>query len=180
MSLEQLLIACKKNDSKAQEQLYRQLSPKLFAVCLKYSRNYAEAQDNLQEGFLLIFKNIVKFDGRGSFEGWAKRVVINNVLQQYRKNGFLEIVTENIPDEADVIVETDAISLEYLLQIIQELPDRYRLVFNLFVIDGYNHKEISELLSIAIGSSKSNLARARLLLKEKIEALNSQKIPSAK
>jgi len=101
-------------------------------------------------------------------------------LQQYRKNGFLEIVTENIPDEADVIVETDAISLEYLLQIIQELPDRYRLVFNLFVIDGYNHKEISELLSIAIGSSKSNLARARLLLKEKIEALNSQKIPSAK
>lgn len=171
MSLEQLINNCKKNDITAQEQLYRLFSKKLFSVCLKYSRNYEEAQDNLQEGFLLIFEKINQFSFKGSFEGWIKRIVINYILQQYRKETFLNIVDENFADnEVEVELEDDEISFDYLLRIIQELPDRYRLVFNLFAIDGYSHQEISEMLKISIGTSKSNLSRARLILKEKLES----------
>lgn len=180
MGLEQLINDCKRNDIKAQEQLYNLFSAKLFAVCLKYSRNYAEAEDNLQDGFLIIFDKIGQFNFKGSFEGWLKRIMVNNVLQQYRTVSFLELVHDDIPDEAEVEIESDSISIDYLMKIIQELPDRYRLVFNLYVIDGYSHKEISEMLQITTGTSKSNLARARIILKEKIEKLNgNQNLPSA-
>lgn len=172
MILEQLINDCKKGNSKAQEQIYRLLSPKIFAVCLKYSRNYEEAQDNLQEGFLLIFEKIDKYEFKGSFEGWAKRVVVNYVLQQYRNKRIFEIVSENLPEEEDVEIDEENVSMDFLLKIIQELPDRYRLVFNLYVIDGYSHKEIAEMLSISDGTSKSNLARAKAILKEKIENNN--------
>lgn len=170
MSLDQLIHGCSHNDTKAQEQLYKLLSPKLFSVCLKYSRNYAEAEDNLQDGFLIIFKKIGQFNFKGSFEGWAKRVMVNNVLQQYRGNTVFEIVNDNIPDEEELEIEDGNISLDFLMKIIQELPDRYRLVFNLYVMDGYSHKEISEMLEITTGTTKSNLARAKMILKEKIEA----------
>ena len=183
MSLEQLINDCKNNDIKAQEQLYRLYSGKLFSVCLKYSRNYAEAEDNLQDGFLIIYEKINQFKFTGSFEGWIKRIMVNNVLQQYRKTGFLELIHENIKDEESVEVELDDdnISMDYLLQIIQELPDRYRLVFNLYVMDDYSHKEIAEMLGITTGTSKSNLARGRMILKEKIEIYNRlNKIPSAR
>jgi RNA polymerase sigma factor (sigma-70 family) len=169
MTLEQTISQCKKNDIIAQEQLYMLFSAKLFGICLKYSRNYAEAQDNLQDGFLLIFEKIKQFNNKGSFEGWAKRVVINNTLQHYRKTTFLEIVNENIADDVEVDFDEESVSMEYLVQIIQELPDRYRLVFNLYVIDNYSHKDITEMLDITIGTSKSNLSRARLILKQKIE-----------
>jgi RNA polymerase sigma-70 factor (ECF subfamily) len=109
--------------------------------------------------------------------------MVNNVLQQYRKTGFLELIHENIKDEESVEVELDDdnISMDYLLQIIQELPDRYRLVFNLYVMDDYSHKEIAEMLGITTGTSKSNLARGRMILKEKIEIYNRlNKIPSAR
>ena len=161
MSIEQLINDCKKNDSKAQEQLYRLYAPKLFSVSLKYSRNYTEAQDNLQDGFLLIFKNIHQFSFKGSLEGWLKRVMINHVLQQYRKETFLNIVDENVPEEIEVEVDSDGVSSEFLIKIIQELPDRYRLVFNLYVLDGFSHQEIAEQLHINIGTSKSNLSRAK-------------------
>ncbi|WP_310377946.1 sigma-70 family RNA polymerase sigma factor [Flavobacterium sp.] len=167
MSTEQLINGCKKNDLKAQEQLYREFSPRLFSVCLKYSRNYAEAQDNLQDGFLLIFDKIKQYAFRGSFEGWMKKVLINHILQQYRKETFLSLVEDNIIE--DIEIENDYISIEYLMKIIQELPDRYRLVFNLNVIDGYSHQEIASMLKINIGTSKSNLHRARMILKIKIE-----------
>lgn len=179
MNLEKILNDCKNNDAQAQEQLYRMFSPKLFAVCLKYSRNYAEAQDNLQEGFLIIFNKIKQYEAKGSFEGWAKRVVINYTLQQYRNSSFLEIVNDNMPDIPEAEIEDQNVSLEFLLTIIQELPDRYRLVFNLYSIDGYSHKEISEMMNITTGTSKSNLSRARLILKEKIET-QTNKLPSAK
>jgi RNA polymerase sigma-70 factor (ECF subfamily) len=91
LSLDQLIHDCKNNDTKAQEQLYRLFSSKLFAICLKYSRNYAEAEDNLQDGFLIIFDKIHQFNFKGSFEGWIKRIMINNVLQQYRGVSFLEL-----------------------------------------------------------------------------------------
>ncbi len=169
MDLNQLINDCQKNDRKAQEQLYQLYASKLFAVCLKYSRNYIEAQDNLQDGFLLIFNKIEQFSFKGSFEGWLKRVMINHVLQQYRTQTFLSLVNENIPDDVEIEMDDDELSLDFLLKIIQELPDRYRLVFNLYVMDDYSHAEIAEMLSINIGTSKSNLSRARMILKEKIE-----------
>ena len=174
MKIEQVIIACKKNDIVAQEQLYRQFSAKLFAVSVKYSRNYIEAQDNLQDGFLLILEKIKKFDNKGSFEGWAKRIIINYILDQYRKNKTLELVLNDIPEQEDVSLETEDVSLEFLMQIIAELPERYRLVFNLYAVDDYSHKEISERLNITVGTSKSNLSRARMILKHKIE--NQKKI----
>ena len=135
---------------------------------MKYSRNYAEAQDNHQDGFVLIFEKMHQFTFSGSFEGWAKRIMINNILKQYKKLPFLELVNDVADDE---IIDLDEVKvdLDYLLKIIQELPDRYRLIFNLYVMDGYNHNEISEMLKISDGTSKSNLFRAKLILKEKIE-----------
>ena len=180
MILEQIINECTKQNTKAQEQLYRLLAPKLFGVCLKYSRNYEEAQDNLQESFLLIFEKIGQFKNKGSFEGWAKRVVINYTLQQYRNQNIFEIVSENIPEEESLEIDDESISLEFLTKIIQELPDRYRLVFNLYVMDDYSHKEIAEMLNINIGTSKSNLARAKGILKEKIELNNNYSIQQTK
>lgn len=183
MDINQLINDCKNKDRKAQEQLYRLYSPKLFAVCLKYSRNYTEAQDNLQDGFLLIFNKISQFSFKGSFDGWLKRVMINNVLQQYRTQTFLSLVNEDIQDDSEFEIDDEDISLDYLLKIIQELPDRYRLVFNLYVNDDFSHAEIAEMLSINIGTSKSNLSRARMILKDKIEQHKNEenkKFPSAK
>lgn len=169
MIIEQLIYECTQNNTKAQEQLYRHLAPKLFAVCLKYSQNYEEAQDNLQESFLVIFDKIGQFKNKGSFEGWAKRIVINYALQQYRNHKIFDIVSENFADVDEVELDEENVSLEFLTKIIQELPDRYRMVFNLYVMDEYSHKEIAEMLGITIGTSKSNLARAKAILKEKIE-----------
>ena len=180
MLIEQLIHECTKNNTEAKEQLYRLLSPKLFAVCLKYSKSYEEAQDNLQDGFLLLFDKIHQFKHKGSFEGWAKRVVINNILQQYRSQSIFEIVSENFPEEIEVEADEDDITLDFLTKIIQELPDRYRLVFNLYVMDDYSHKEIAELLNISVGTSKSNLSRAKAILKDKIVLNNEISIPKVK
>ncbi len=107
--------------------------------------------------------------------------MINHILQLYRKETFLSLVNEEITEAVDVVIEEDTVSMEYLMKIIQELPDRYRLVFNLFAIDGYSHQEIAEMLNINIGTSKSNLSRARLILKEKIEHnIGNTTIPSVK
>ena len=170
MSLDRLIENCKKQNAEAQSQLYKLYSSKLFSLCLKYSKNYAEAEDVLQDAFITIFNKIEQYSGKGSFEGWIKRITINTALQRYRNVAVFDIINEQ--DIAEVTVEIDdtALSMDYLLKIIQELPDRYRLVFNLYVLDGYSHKEISELMSISEGTSKSNLSRARLILKEKIEA----------
>jgi RNA polymerase sigma-70 factor (ECF subfamily) len=181
LDLEKLINDCKKNERKAQEQLYKDFSSKLFSVCLKYSRNYTEAQDNLQEVFLIIFKKINQFGFKGSFEGWLKRVTVNYVLQQYRSETKLHLVTELADEIEEVEIETETISLEFLLKIIQELPDRYRLVFNLNVIDGYSHQDIAEMLDVTVGTSKSNLHRAKAILKAKIETNSgTSKIPHSK
>ena len=169
MGLEQLIEKCKKNDAQAQSEIYKQFSKNMFSLCLKYSRNHAEAEDNLQDAFVTIFKKISQFDHRGSFEGWIKRITINTALQRYRDKSVLNIVDESTIEDATVEVEDDDISLDFMLNCIQELPDRYRLVFNLYALDGYSHKEISGMLKITTGTTKSNLARARVILKEKIE-----------
>lgn len=177
MGLDQIINDCKKNHLKAQEQLYQLFSKKFFGVCLKYSNNYADAQDNLQDGFLIIFRKINQFSGKGSFEGWAKRIMINNALQKHKAIRYMEVVNENIPED-DVEIEDENVPIEYLMKIIQELPDQYRLVFSLYVLDGYSHKEIAETLKITTGTTKSNLSRARHILKEKIETYTSTEIKS--
>jgi len=175
MSLEKLINKCKRKDKKAQSEIYQLYTGKLFALCLKYSRNYQEAQDNLQNGFMTIFDKIEQYNFKGSFEGWLKRIIINTALQTYREKNVLNLVTEEIPDEVTVEIDEEQISLEFLLKLIQELPNRYRLVFNLYVLDGYPHKEVASMLNISEGTSKSNLSRARLILRDKIE-LNQSKI----
>ena len=180
MGLEQLIQKCKKNDTKAQSEIYKLFSSKLFAICLKYSRNHAEAQDILHDAFLVIFKKIAQFKSKGSFEGWLKRIVINTALQRYRKKGVLEIVNEELIEDVKVEIDNDDVNIDFLLKCIQELPDRYRLVFNLYVLDGYSHKEIAKMLNITTGTTKSNLARGRMILRNKIEKykanLNSQSL----
>jgi RNA polymerase sigma-70 factor (ECF subfamily) len=173
MSLKQLILKCKSGDIVSQSEIYHLFAGKLFAICLKYSKTQQEAEDNLQEAFITIFKKIDQFKFKGSFEGWMKRIVINTALQTYRQKKVLNLVEENYPDEVEVDIDENYISLDYLLKIIQELPERYRMVFNLYVLDGYSHKEIANLLNVAEGTSKSNLSRARLILKDKIE-LNQQ------
>ncbi len=170
MTLEELILNCKKQDLKSQGELYKKYSGILFSVCLKYSPNYHEAEDNLQDAFITIFSRIEQFKGKGSFEGWMKRVTVNTVLQKYRKQKVFNLTNEEqLEEEAVVEVETAAIPLDYLLKIVQELPDRYRLVFTMYVLDDYSHKEISDLVGISVGTSKSNLARARGILKTKVE-----------
>lgn len=169
MSLEQLIEQCKKNDVKAQSELYKLYASKLFSVSLKYSRNTAEAEDNLQDAFVTIFKKIEQYKSKGSLEGWMKRITINTALQRYRTVGVFDIVNEQQIADETLEIDEEAISIDFLLRIIQELPDRYRMVFNLYALDGYSHKEIAEMLSISTGTSKSNLARARQILKEKLE-----------
>lgn len=169
MSLEKLISKCKKQDIKAQEELYRIYSGKLFALCLKYSNNYQQAEDNLQDGFVTIFKKISQYQDKGSFEGWMKRIIINTALQKYRKEKFLNVINEDLLEEQEVEIDEEELSVDFLLKLIQELPPRYREVFNLYVLDGNSHKEIAEILNISQGTSKSNLARARSILKERIE-----------
>jgi len=176
LSLDQLIKECKKNELKAQEQLYRLFSGKLFSVCLKYSRNKTEAEDNLQDSFITIFNKISQYKFKGSFEGWMRRVTVNTVMQKYRAQDVFDIVNEDAIEDVEVQVDEEGLSMDLLLSIIQELPDRYRMVFNLYVLDGYSHKEIGKMMGISDGTSKSNLARARNILKEKIEVLQQKKI----
>ncbi|MGX1928136.1 RNA polymerase sigma factor [Flagellimonas sp. 2504JD4-2] len=172
MDLEELIHNCKKGKRQAQAELYRKYSGILFGMCLKYSRNKTEAEDNLHDSFMTIYDKIDQFNFNGSFEGWIKRITVNTVLQKYRKEQHLNVVSENIGEELDVDTEQADISLSTLLGYIQELPNKYRLTFNLYVLDGYSHKEISEMLGTSTGTSKSNLARAKMILREKIEKEN--------
>jgi len=125
----------------------------------------------LQDSFLTIFKKISQYKDQGSFEGWMKRITINTALQKYREKSPLHLVTESISEELEeeVVLETESVNVDVLLGFIQNLPDRYRLVFNLYVLDNYSHKEIASLLNITEGTSKSNLSRARQLLKKEVE-----------
>lgn len=170
--LEELINKCKKGDRNAQELLYRKYSAVLFGICLKYSRNKTEAEDNLHDSFMTIYDKIGQFQFKGSFEGWLKRITVNTVLQKYRKETYLHVMHDNLGEEPAEPYEFNGIALKTLLSYIQELPNKYRLTFNMYVLDGYTHKEISEILGTSPGTSKSNLARARMILKEKIKKKN--------
>jgi RNA polymerase sigma factor (sigma-70 family) len=164
-----LIKKCIKGNREAQEVLYRTYAPVLYGICLKYSRNRKEAEDNLHDSFMIIYEKIHQYRFKGSFEGWLKRITVNTVLQKYRKKEPLTLLSE-VPDlyqEVGAAEETE-ISLGLLLKYIQELPPKYRITFNMYVLDGYSHKEISEALGTSTGTSKSNLSRARAILQEKI------------
>jgi len=168
--LKELIFECKKNNRKAQKELYDRFSNNLFASCLKYAPNYEEAQDILQDTFIVIFNKIKQFKDDGSFEGWCRRIAVNTALQRYRKKKVFNLVNEDqIKDIGEEeIEEIDDIDLNSLLAMVQQLPERYRMVFSMYVLDGYSHKDIAAMMEITEGTSKSNLARARQHLKEMI------------
>ncbi len=169
----EIIEKCASGNTKAQEQLYTRFSPKMFGVCLRYAKNNVEAEDNLQEGFIKVFTHIKKFRNEGSFEGWIRRIMVNVSLEKFRKQQIMYPVEDiNIYESQKVADDVlDKISAEELLGLIQQLSPRYKMVFNLYVMEGYNHKEIAEEMGITVGTSKSNLARAREILKHKVEEL---------
>jgi RNA polymerase sigma-70 factor (ECF subfamily) len=175
MRLNKLISKCQKKELKAQKALYELYSAKLFSLSLKYSKNYAEAQDNLQDAFIAIYENIHQFKHKGSFEGWMKRITINTALARYRNQKVFSLNYEELIVQPENDYTDHGISLQTLLKFIQELPNRYRMVFNLYVLDGYSHKEIAKMMEISEGTSKSNLARGRQILKDKItNEMNSE------
>lgn len=169
MNIPQLIEKCKKQDRNAQRILYTQYKDRLFALCLKYCKNQEEAEDNLQDSFIKIFQKIKTYNNKGSFEGWMKRITINKAIDRYKKEPYIEPITDqHLKEDTEVDTDELPISLQEMLVFIQELPSRYRLVFNLYELDNYTHVEISEILGISIGTSKSNLHRAKVILKQKI------------
>lgn len=170
MHLEDLIKACNKQERKAQETLYQQYKDTLFVLCLKYCASRAEAEDNLHNAFIEIFTNIKKFNHNGSFEGWMKRITINKAIDSYKKKYHLVPIKEDLPQETDLETHEMNLPLDEILKLIQELPNQYRLVFCLYELDDYPHHEIAKMLSISEGTSKSNLHRAKVILKEKIKS----------
>jgi len=170
--LKNIIKGCLNGNRRDQELLYRRHAAKLFAVCMQYSGNDEEARDILQEGFIKIFENLVHYKHEGSFEGWMRRIVVNTALEKYRNKHNLYRV-----DDIDQIQELDAapdnddysgLDASDLMEIIRELPPKYRMVFNLYAIEGYSHKEISSMVNISEGTSKSNLSRARVILQRRV------------
>lgn len=163
-----LIKDCINNNSLAQKKLFDILSPTMFALCLRYAKNTEEAEDVLQEGFVKLFKNLKQFEGKGSFEGWAKRIFIHVSIEHYRKNQKDNVLSdfERVPE---MHIDSNTLSLlkaADLMSIIQKLPTGYRTVFNLFAVEGYSHEEIAETLNISINTSKSQLFKARQHLQE--------------
>jgi RNA polymerase sigma-70 factor (ECF subfamily) len=168
---QELIKACLKGKRSGQKELYDKYAPKMFGICLRYAKNYHLAEDLLQEGFIKVYRNLGGFKGTGSFEGWMRRIFVNTAIEHYRKNNLLYSVSE--PTEAEAgPVENGAmenLSAADLMKLVNDLSDGYRMVFNLYAIEGYTHKEIGAMLGISEGTSKSQLARARNILKQKVQ-----------
>jgi RNA polymerase sigma-70 factor (ECF subfamily) len=168
-----LIHQCQENKTAAQAEIYKLYSAGLFSVCLRYCSNYEDAQDLFQEGFIMIFNKIKQYRFEGSFEGWMRRIMVNNCIEKFRKKNHLYVVNEEITsdetEEDDIEEENENFTYQELLGFIRELPERYRQVFNLYVIEEFSHQEIAEMLKISVGTSKSNLSRAREKLKELIK-----------
>jgi RNA polymerase sigma factor (sigma-70 family) len=174
--LHELIGGCKNGKREAQEKLYRLFSPMLYGVCLRYSRDATEAEDFLHDGFMIIFEKIGQYAYRGSFEGWMRRIVVNVALERFRSRNKLYPV-EDLSKYDSVTVKEDLfaeLNARELLEMIKELPPRYQMVFNLYAIEGYTHKEIAGQMGITEGTSKSNLNRARQILQNKLEKLNKK------
>lgn len=170
--IKKIIKGCLEGNRRDQELLYRRHANKMYAVCLRYSDSDEEARDILQEGFIKIFQNLQNYKHEGSFEGWIRKIVVNTALERFRTRFSLYRV-----DEIDSLHEPEAdpdtedytgIDAIDLLYIIKQLPPKYRMVFNLYAIEGYSHKEISRMMNISAGTSKSNLSRARSILQRKV------------
>lgn len=170
----ELIRRCIQNDAEAQKKLYTTYSPKLWPVCLRFAKNEMAAEDIMQEGFIRIFRYLDKFEGKGSFEGWLRRTMVNTAINYYKKN-LRQNHEQNIDDVFTIKNEdmdaVSSLSEVELMRIISGLPDGYRTVFNLFIIEGYSHKEIADQLGISESTSKSQLSRARILLQKKVRSL---------
>lgn len=166
-----LIKGCINGDRQMQTLLYRNFSAKMYGVCLRYAENTEDANDILQEGFIKVYKNLDKFRGEGSFEGWIRRIFIHTSIEHFRKKkksyNFGEVHENSVEDTG--LDALDNLAAKDLVQIVNELPPGYKNVFNMHVIEGYSHKEIAELLGITEGTSKSQLARAKGVLKKIIE-----------
>ncbi|MDG1429285.1 MAG: sigma-70 family RNA polymerase sigma factor [Crocinitomicaceae bacterium] len=169
-----LVKSCIEGDQRAQRELFEMYAPKMMGVCLRYTKDVAQAEDVMQEGFIKVFTKLEKYSGQGSLEGWVRRVMVNAALDHLRRESKFNA---NIPmDDVDYKVEFDGQILESLmekdlLKLIREMPDGYRTVFNMFAIEGYTHKEIAKQLDISENTSKSQYSRAKTFLRSKIEGL---------
>ncbi len=154
-----------------QYRLYALFSKKMFGICLRYAASYDEAQDILQEGFIKVFRNLPAYKGEGNLEAWIKRIFINTAIEKYRERIYHLPVDEVIDYETLVSQNhgPDNLHARDILAFVQKLPMQYRLVFNLYALEGYTHKEIGQALNISESTSRSNLARARMLLKDKLK-----------
>ena len=180
MNEKSLIAQCVLGHRESQEILFKRYADQIYGVCLKYARNATEAQDILQDSFITIFEKIESFKGKGSFAGWMKRIAINTALMKYREQKIFSIDGENKKQlELNESDNYNDIPLNVLLKYVQELPDRYRLVFNMYVLDEYKHSEIANLLKISVGTSKSNLARAKNILQERVESWRRENAASA-
>ena len=174
-----IIKRCKRGDRKAQESVYNLLAGKMYAVCLRYSANHEDARDMLHDCFVTVFTKIGQFQHGGSFEGWVRRIFVNHAMERYRNNAKLNMVDgvdENSlcyashEDEDEDVDEWGAYRLTEaeLLAMVDELPPKYKVVFNLYVIDGLSHRDIAEKLGISESASRSNLLRARGILQKKV------------
>lgn len=175
MENQKLIAACKKQDTNAQRELYETYAPRMMGLCMTYCKNSDAAQDMLHDGFLKVFMNIKKYSGRGSFEGWMRRVFVNTILEQFRKEKKEhEIISEIEESHEEVLDENlerlfdDSITEETLLSMIQQLPPGYRTVFSLYVFEDMSHKQIADQLGIKENASRSQYSRAKSFLKNKI------------
>lgn len=168
----QVIEACIKGDRVAQKKLYDLLAQRMFAVCLRYMGNRDAAEDILQDGFVTLFSKLSSYSGEGAFEGWARKIFVNTALMSLRKTDALKLSDEleQARDlKTDLATQVQNIGYKELMKLVMSLPDGYRTVFNMYVVEGYSHKEIAECLKITEATSRSQLQRARMILQEKIE-----------
>lgn len=174
----ELIESCKSNNREAQYKLYSLLSGKMFAVCLRYAKNKEEAEDILQEGFIKVFKKMDSFRNEGSFEGWTRRIFVNTAIEHFRRKKYLLPVTEKEENtiEGKYTSVLDDLGAKDIMALVQELSPGYRTVFNMYVVEGYTHKEIADQLGISEGTSKSQLSRAKVILQDMVRThIDSQR-----
>jgi len=176
INLNRMWEGCLQNDRKHQEALYRALAPKMLAVCMRYANDRDEAQDILQEGFIKMFNNVHKYRGDGNLEGWIRRIMVHTAISRYRKLKPMVLVEDMAEEGALSSATHNANNLEVndLMKLVQQLPQAYRSVFNMFAVEGYSHQEIGNKLGITELLSRTTLYRARNILKEKLSQLTSR------
>lgn len=179
-SKEELLIKqCKKNNPKAQRELFDAHAPKMLAVCSRYTKTLEEAEEVLSNGFIKVLTKIKQYNGEGSFEGWVRRIMVNESLNYIRGKQTLYVeIDEDKLSKEDFLIEEENFAEEELLKMIAQLPEGYRAVFNLYAIEGYNHKEVAEKLGVTESTSKTQLRRARLYLQNAIEQQEKKNLKS--